>query len=271
MNRILNFSQRPLWIVLRSEVSESIRNKWLLIYGSSFLVFSSLINYQGISQTGQTVVSLLNLVLLIIPLFSMLFGAVSLAESLPYMELALVHGASRKELFLGKYLGLGCGLAISFFIGSFMGLIPFLDSLEYIGFILLLLFLGCLLNYIFLGIAFILSIFLSKKEIVLAAALLIWFYFYVLYDIIVMGGIILFRDYPLEIPILIMVFLNPLDLVRVILLLNMDLSAIMGIGTASVKNVLGNVYGMLGACLVLFVWAWLLFRISLRKFILKDL
>ena len=265
------FRHRPLWIILKAEISESIRNKWLLIYGLSFLIFIALINSQGISQTGQTVVSLLNLILLIIPLFSMLFGSVSFSESLPYMELTLIHGASRKELFFGKYLGLGCGLTISFFIGSLVGLVPFLDSWDDIEFIFLLLFLGVLLNFIFLSISFILSIFLLKKEIILAGSLLVWFYFYILYDIMIMGTVILFKDYPLEIPILIMVALNPVDLVRVVLLLNMDLSTIMGIGTASVKSVLGNIYGVLCSCAVLFFWIWFLFKISLKKFMTKDL
>ena len=219
----------------------------------------------------QIVVSLLIIMLLLIPLFALLFGSLSFAESLSYVELMIVHGVSRKQIINGKFIGLGSSLALSFLCGAGLGLATFLNSFQSFGFILLLLGLGVLLNYIFLGLALILSTLLIKKEVILASALFIWFYIYILYDFIIMSLAVLLREYPLEVPILIMVFLNPLDLVRVILLLNLNLASSMSIGAALIEKILSGSQGILLAIGTLCLWIYGTWKLTETIFLRKDL
>ncbi len=252
------------------ELYENIRNKWLLFYGLAFFVLSSVLVYYEASHPTQAIVSLLNLVLLIVPLFTLLYGAISFAESLPFVELILVRNISRRDVFLGKFLGLGFGLSFSFFIGTSLSLLLFLDSFENIFSLLLLVSMGCVLHFVFLIIAFYLVLCIQKKEMVLGSTLLTWFYFYILYDFFILIMAVLLRDYPLEIPILITVFLNPIDLLRVMLLLQLDISTIMSFSTALIEKTMGGSYGIFLAFFALGIWSVSFYYLALEKFKTKG-
>ena len=58
--------------------------------------------------------------------------------------------------------------------------------------------------------------------------LLVWLVTALLYDGLVLLVTQWFGDYPLEGPLLVLVFLNPIDLARVLLLLTFDNAALMG-------------------------------------------
>ena len=108
-------------IIIRSEIFASLRNRWFIVYGLSFFAFFLLIMSQSDAQTMQMAISLLNVMLLLIPLFALLFGTLSFAESLSYTELILLHGASRREFIAGKFIGLGSSLGLAFFAGCQLG------------------------------------------------------------------------------------------------------------------------------------------------------
>ena len=54
-----------------------------------------------------------------------------------------------------------------------------------------------------------------------------WLYCAVLYDAVLVVAIVLLEDYPLEKMLLVLLALNPIDAVRVALLLHSDASALM--------------------------------------------
>jgi Cu-processing system permease protein len=62
----------------------------------------------------------------------------------------------------------------------------------------------------------------------IGAALLLWFYFALIYDGIVLLILFTFSDYPLEKLTLLLSALNPIDLGRIFIMLKMDISALMG-------------------------------------------
>ena len=107
----------PLWSILYFEFRENIRNKWLFIYGLSFFLLCGIILYVGASDPLQASGSLLNLVLLLVPLFSFVFGSLSFTGSLPFSEVLIAQPVTRRAIFFGKWLGLSLGLSSSFVIG----------------------------------------------------------------------------------------------------------------------------------------------------------
>jgi Cu-processing system permease protein len=262
----------PVFIIALFEFRENIRNKWLLVYGISFLLFSGLITYMGASDPLQASGSLLNLMLLLVPLFSLVFGSISFSESLPFNEILVAQPISRRDIFLGKWLGLGAGLSLSFLLGMGLGsLIQMNLSQKGFGSYLFLLALGILLTFVFLSISFHMVNVARKRELIFGLVLANWFFFFVLYDLIVMGIALTFGDYPLEIPMLLLVFLNPIDLARVLLLMQIDLSALMGYSGALFQKYLGHTDGMVIGSLFLLVWILIPAWLGLRSFKRKDL
>ncbi|MFO1519846.1 MAG: ABC transporter permease subunit [bacterium] len=264
--------ENPVVTIAFFEFRENIRNKWLLVYGLSFLLFSALITYMGASDPLQASGSLLNLMLLLVPLFSLVFGSISFSESLPFSEVLVAQPISRRQIFLGKWLGLGAGLSLSFLLGMGLGsLIQMNLAQKGFGSYFFLLFLGILLTFVFLSISFHMVNVARKRELIFGLVLVNWFFFFVLYDLIVMGVALAFGDYPLEIPMLIFVFLNPIDLARVLLLMQIDLSALMGYSGALFEKYLGATHGMIAGSLALVLWVLLPAVLGLRSFRKKDL
>lgn len=269
MDRI---KRSPAAAIAFFEFHENIRNRWLAVYGLSFLLFSGLIVYLGSADPLRASASLLNLVLLLVPLFSLVFGSLSFAEALPFHSVLVALPVTRRDIFLGKWLGLGTGLSLSFLAGMGAGSLLQMNVAQAgFGGYFLLLGLGVFLTFVFLGIAFWVANAARRRELVFGWMLLLWFFVFVLYDALVMGIVLIFGDYPLEYPMLLFVLLNPVDLARVLFLLSTDLSAMMGYSGAVFQKMLGSTAGLLvgGACLL--SWILLPFWAGLGSFKKRDL
>jgi Cu-processing system permease protein len=102
-------------------------------------------------------------------------------------------------------------------------------------------------------------------------ALLLWFFFSLLYDAIVLFIMFSFSDYPLEKPMLALICLNPIDLARVNVMLQMDIAALMGYTGALFQKVLGTNIGMAVGWLIYVVWIAVPLWVAVRLFCRKDL
>jgi Cu-processing system permease protein len=102
-------------------------------------------------------------------------------------------------------------------------------------------------------------------------SILLWLYFTLLFDGIVLFLLFQFMDYPLEKAMIGFSALNPVDLSRVLMLLRMDISAMMGVTSAVFKDVFGTSIGMSFALGILTLWILVPLWLSVRKFNRKDL
>jgi Cu-processing system permease protein len=100
---------------------------------------------------------------------------------------------------------------------------------------------------------------------------LMWLYFSVMFDGLVLLLMFQFSDYPLEKVMIAFCSLNPVDLARIIILLNMDISALMGYTGAVFSDFLGTGYGIAYAALIMLLWICIPVFIAVRKFSKKDL
>jgi Cu-processing system permease protein len=110
-----------------------------------------------------------------------------------------------------------------------------------------------------------------KRENVLSISLAIWLYLYLLYDLLMLGISVNFVEYPLEIPILILTCINPLDLVRIITILQMDNAVLLGFTSAFFQKYLGNTNGISLCLSLLILWTGIPFYIGYRFFAKRDL
>ncbi|HNH23030.1 MAG TPA: ABC transporter permease subunit, partial [Ferruginibacter sp.] len=130
---------------------------------------------------------------------------------------------------------------------------------------------GLFLSVIFVAIAMLAAVITRDKAKGIGVSILLWLYFSVIFDGLVLFILFQFADYPLEKPMIGMTALNPIDLSRVLVLLKMDVSVMMGYTGAIFKDFFGTRTGLIISFLVLVVWIIIPAWLSLRRFNRKDL
>ena len=100
---------------------------------------------------------------------------------------------------------------------------------------------------------------------------MLWFYFSLIYDGLVMVILFTFSDYPVEKLTLLLSSLNPIDLARIFIMLRMDISALMGYTGAVYKEFFGSGLGTVYTTGIMLLWAILPVWVSIRVFRKKDL
>jgi Cu-processing system permease protein len=240
--------------VLRYELRDLRRSRWLLGYVLLLLALTdALLRFGG--GGPRAVLSLMNVVLVFVPLVSVVFGTMYLYGARDFIELLLAQPVGRGSLFAGLYGGLAAPLAIGFLLG--VGL-PFLWSGQgdgsLAGPLAMLLATGVLLTLVFTALAFLASLLFEDRAKGLGAAILVWLAATVLYDAVIVLVATAFTDYPLERPMLGLIVLNPVDLGRVLLLLQFDTAALMGYTGAVFERFFGTVLGVGVASGALALW-----------------
>lgn len=243
-----------------------LRNKIIIAY-TLFLLVISISMFRMEENSSKAILSLMNIVLIVLPLISLVFTTIHYYNSYEFIELMLSQPMSRTRILLSEYSGICISLLTSFFIG--IGVPVLLYSPDAIGFALL--FTGSALTLVFTSLAFFASVISRDKAKGIGIALLLWFYFTLIYDGIVMLILFAFSDYPLEKFTLVISALNPVDLGRIYIMLKMDVSALMGYTGALYKDFFGGGWGMLFTTGIMFLWVVLPLWISVRYFKRKDL
>jgi Cu-processing system permease protein len=218
-------------------------------------------------NSSKAILSLLNIVLIVLPLISLVFTTIHYYNSYEFIELMLSQPMSRTRILLSEYSGICISLLTSFFIG--IGIPVLLYSPDATG--IALLFTGSALTLVFTSLAFFASVISRDKAKGIGIALLLWFYFTLIYDGIVMLILFAFSDYPLEKFTLVLSALNPVDLGRIFIMLKMDVSALMGYTGALYKDFFGGGWGLLFTTGIMFLWVVLPLWVSVRYFKRKDL
>ncbi len=193
-------SLTTVWTLAQKELRDALRNRWFLLYTAAFAVLALAFSYLalagagivGFAGFGRTAASMINLVLLIVPLMALTVGSQSLAGewergTLSYLLAQPVH---RYEIFLGKYLGLALSLLASLALGfGISGLVMALagtgaaDPTQY----LTLMVLAFLLSLTMLSVGFLVSAFTRRASVAVGIGLFLWLAFVFLGDLGMMG------------------------------------------------------------------------------------
>lgn len=252
--------------ILKYVVIDILRNKIVLAYTIFLLVLSlSIFNLEDSSSKG--ILSLLNIVLIIVPMVSILFATIYVYNSSEFLELLVSQPLKRKAIWLSMFGGLSFSLVVAFFVG--VGIPVLLYEFSATGIILIIS--GTLLTLIFVAIAMLASVKIRDKARGIGTVILLWLYFSVLFDGIVLFILFQFADYPLEKPMVAITALNPIGLSRILVLLKMDISAMMGYTGAVFKDFFGTSIGIAMSFVILLLWIVLPGWLSVKKFNQKDL
>ncbi len=252
--------------IIKYVIIDILRNKIMLAYTALFFLISlTIFNLENNPAKG--LLSLLNIILIIVPLVSLLFSAIYVYNSSEFLELLVSQPLKRKTIWLSLFTGLATSMAFAFFIGA--GIPILLYEATATGFMMLAT--GLLLSVIFVAIATLAAVMARDKAKGIGVAILLWLYFSIIFDGLILFILFQFADYPLEKTMIIFSVLNPIDLSRILILLKMDVSALMGYTGAIFKDFFGTQVGLITSFVALFVWIIVPTWLSLRKFNRKDL
>lgn len=252
--------------IIKYVILDILRNKIVIAYTIFLFILSfGLFNIED--NTSKGILSLLTLILILVPLISIVFSTIYVYNSSEFIELLAAQPIQRKSLWISIFTGLSVSLSLAFLIGC--GIPILLYAPTSVGLTILLM--GVTLSVIFVSIALLASIYTRDKAKGIGIAILLWFYFSILFDGIILFVLFQFMDYPLEKAIVGLSVLNPIDLARIIILIKMDISAMMGATSAVFKSFFGSGLGMMAAAFVMTMWAVVPLWISLRLFNKKNL
>ena len=252
--------------VIKYVIYDIIRNRFVLSY-TLLLLFTSLAFYGFGSSGHKGVLSLLNIILMVVPLVSIVFTTIQFYNSYEFLEVLSAQPVSRKTIFMSQFWGITISLCLAFFVG--VGIPTWIYDGTGAGGTLIIC--GLLLSLVFVSLALFACTLTRDRAKGIGISLGIWFYFCLLYDGMALTLLMLFSDYPLDQASLVLTALNPVDLARILILMKLDISALLGITGAIFQKFFTSEKGIIVSVLLLF--AWIIFPLlkACRTFLKKDL
>ena len=252
--------------IIKYVILDIVKSKMVIAYAVllAILCFSAF-NLEDNSTKG--VLTVQSIILLTVPLVSIIFSTIYFYNCNEFIELLLSQPVQRKKIWISLFAGLSASLVVAFLLSAAIPLLLYAPlSLAW-----MMILIGCLVTVIFVALACLCAMLTRDKAKGIGLAILIWLFFALLFDGLLLFLLFQFADYPIEKPMIALASLSPIDLSRIMMQLHMDVSAMMGYTGAIFKNFFGNTTGFSIALLLLILWIVIPFWISLRRFNKKDL
>lgn len=231
-----------------------MRSRWSLVYFGFYFLLGMVLLFLN-NDVSKAVITMMNIIVVLTPLIGTIFGVMYYYNSKEFTELLLAQPLKRSTIFLGQYFGLALSLAGSLVFG--LG-IPFaiygvLGSGALVSFMLLLA-VGALLTFIFVALAYNIGLSNDNRIKGFGLAILLWLFLAVIYDGLFLISLVMFDDYPIDKFSLIASMLNPIDLSRILIILELDISVLLGYTGAVFQKFFGTSLGMLASFGLLLIW-----------------
>lgn len=252
--------------IIKYVISDLLRNRTILFYTLVLLALSLSIFLME-DNTDKGIASMLNLVLFVVPLVCIVFSSIYLYNSAEFIALLVSQPLKRQSIWLSIFMGLATAMTLAFFIG--VGIPTFIFAYSLSGITLVIG--GLLLSLIFVSIATWTAVRIRDKSKGIGLAIILWLYFALIFDAMLLFLLFQFADYPIEKMMIAVSMLNPIDISRILILLEIDLSAMMGYTGAIFRDFFGTHIGMLITGLVMLLWTALPLWFATRYFKKKDL
>lgn len=243
-----------------------IRSKVLFAYTLLLALISTGIFVSDADAT-KGLVSITTIVMIIVPLVSIVYATTYYFNAYEFTELLVSQPISRTDILMGKFIGISVSILAAFILGICVPVTVFAFSETGLTVMLA----GILLTLSFIALAFLASTLTRDKAKGIGLALMIWFYCSIIFDALVLLFLFMFSDYPLEKVLIGLTALNPIDLARIMVLLQLDISALMGYTGALYQKFFGSGIGLAFSFVMQIVWVIVPLLFSLRIFAKKDL
>jgi Cu-processing system permease protein len=250
----------PILLFAREELVLALRSRWTQIFAGVFGVLAFAVagagyvlsGGHGVQDFARTAVSLVQLVLLLVPLTALVIGVLSLAPERGAAELLFSQPVSRASILLGKLLGLFQALGAAQAVGfGAAGLAVYAQSgSDGLGGFLLVVLASLVTTAVFLGLGGLLAVGSvgRKRTRALALALVVWFAAVVFVDLLALGAASLLPSGAASRVLLVSAIVNPVSAVRTATLLAVEGAGAFGAASLALFRFTG---GSKGAALVL--------------------
>ncbi|HKF45200.1 MAG TPA: ABC transporter permease subunit [Thermoanaerobaculia bacterium] len=274
---------RPFLLFARQELTLAVRSRWTQIFAGVFAVLALAVASSGYILSGgggvqdfsRTAASLVQLILLLVPLTSLVIGVLSLAPDRGGAELLFSQPVSRRTILLGRLFGLFAALAAAQAIGlGAAGIVIFARAGEVgLGAYLLLFVASLALTAVFLGIAAaISSAAVGRRARSLAVALIVWFAAVAIFDVAALGAATLLKSGNASRVLITATLINPVDAVRTGTLLAIEGTSAFGPASLALLRATRGVIGaQVLVALSVLLWTVLSATIACRRLSRTDL
>lgn len=221
---------KAILIVAGKEFRDGLRNRWVLAITLVFGLLALGLAYFGAAASGTvgftslatTIVSLSSLAIFLIPLIALLLAYDSIVgeEEQGTLLLLLTYPLNRSQLLAGKFAGQAAILAVSTLLGFGLAgalialLTNQLDSAalwQALGFFMLS---ATLLGWVFVALAQLISVLAGEKSRAAGLALICWFWFVLVFDLLLLGILVMGTGQGHGEWLANLMLLNPTDLFR---------------------------------------------------------
>ncbi len=254
-----------IWIIAQKELRDALRNRWLWLYTIAFaglaLALSSVgmagAGYGGFAGFGRTAASLINAVLLFVPLIGLSVGAGTVAHerergTLTYL---LAQPVTRAEVIIGKYVGAALAMGVALGLGfGVAGIALATRGTANPEVYLRLVGLSLLLALAALSLGVLISTLSKRAAMATGAAMVLWLALVFLGDLALMGAVLALK---VNVQTLLgLTLLNPLQVFKVAAIYGLQ-SSLETLGPAGLYAV-----RTLGAWLLPILTGWLIVWIA---------
>jgi Cu-processing system permease protein len=272
----------PVLVIGWHEFLINRRNRWVVSFAALFAGLTLAIAYFGMVTSGyagfqdftRTAASLVNVGGFLIPLFALVLGVFSFLAHPEYLELLVTQPVSRSRVLLGRYLGLSLTVlgaaALGFGLPGVMiavaagteGAQRYLAVVVYLS----------LLAVAFTGIALLVVLLARRRQIALGVALGVWIFFELAYGVIMLASTLYLPAKVLKTTLLVGLLGNPVDLARVLSLLQVGGPHLFGPAGATLIKLTGSAgvataFGLAG----LLLWVVVPLFVAVRLFKRQNL
>jgi Cu-processing system permease protein len=217
---------RAIGLFAEQEMTLAIRSRWTQIFAVGFAALALAVAWSGYVLSGgsgvqdfaRTAASMIQLVLLLVPLAALGIGVLSLSDERGSAQLVFSQPVSRAEVLVGRMFGLFVALVAAQGIGfGIAGIVIFANvGGEEANDFLLVFIASAILTAIFTAIAAALSAVspTQSRARAVALALIVWFVLAVLFDIAILGVSTFLPSGHASRLMIVAVIVNPIDAIR---------------------------------------------------------
>lgn len=262
----------PVLVIAWHEFLINRRNRWVMSFAVLFAGLTLAVAYFGMVTSGyagfqdftRTSASLVNVGGFLIPLFALILGVFSFVTHPEYLELLVTQPVSRARVLLGRYLGLAATvLAAAAFGFGLPGVVVALaagpeGALRYLAVIGYL----SVLAVVFTGMSILLTLVARRRQIALGIALAVWIFYELVYGVVMLASTLYLPLSVLQPGLLVGLLGNPIDLARVLSLLQVGGPHLFGPAGATLVKLAGSV-GVATAAGLLGLLVWVVAPLAL--------
>lgn len=271
-----------VWMICWQEFTLNRRNRWVLSFAMLFAMLTLVVAYFGMVTSGysgfqdftRTSASIVNLGGFLIPLFAMLVGVFSFITNQGYFEILATQPISRSKILLGRYLGLlltilGASLLGFGLPGAVIALVIGVTGAQ--SYLLVVVY-SMMLAMVFTGLSVLISLIAHRRQIALGIALGLWVFYELIYGMLMLGTTLYLSPALLKTLLPVGLMGNPVDIVRVLSLLQVGGPHLYGPAGATLVKLTGSadmatLIGVLG----LLAWIVVPVVVSMRIFERQNL